>query len=96
MGPADSHLEHRLVAVNQNTYVFKALLYVDIFVCALVWRDADITISSMTGLELRKPKPRRWARVLGWVLNHLQPGHCEGAIAHDIDRAETALQILKG
>lgn len=82
--------------MNTNTYVFKVLIAFDIFVCAIIWRDPDITISSMTGLELRRPTPRAWARILGWVLNHLEKGHCESAIAHDIGRAEGALKILSG
>lgn len=75
-------------------YISKVLLYFDIFVCALIWRDADITISSMTGLELRKTTPRIWALVLGGALNRIQRGHCESAIIHDIGRAQTALRIL--
>jgi hypothetical protein len=78
-----------------NTYLFKSLLYVDMFLCALIWRDADITISSRTGLELRRAKPRVWARSLGWVLNHIQTGHCESAIRSDIARAQAALAILE-
>jgi len=78
-----------------NGYVFKVLIAVDIFVCSIVWRDADITISSMTGLELRKPNPKKWAVVLGWVLNHIQKNHCEMAIESDIDRAYSALLILQ-
>ena len=82
--------------MNENTYVFKVLLYIDIFVCALVWRDADITISSMAGLELRKQFPRRWAKVLGGMLNRLQARHCELAIESDIIRAKNAISILGG
>lgn len=78
-----------------NGYLFKFLIALDIFVCTLVWRDPDITISSMTGLELRKPKPRLWARILGWILNHVQAGHCERAVKHDILRAQMALAILE-
>ena len=79
---------------TQTGYVFKVLLYVDVFWCGVIWGDSDVTISSMTGLELRKPAPKLWARVLGGVLNRLQAGHCEGAIAHDADRAKQALLIL--
>lgn len=77
-----------------NGYIFKVLLYVDMFVAALIWRDSGVTISSFTGLALRKPKPPRWAALLGGLLNGLQPGHCESAIAHDLIRAKEALTIL--
>lgn len=77
-----------------NTYFLVLLRAFDILACSWVWRDYDITISSMTGLELRKPAPKRWARVLGWVLNHLQAGHCESAILADRERCLEALKIL--
>jgi hypothetical protein len=67
---------------------------VDIMLAGWVWRTADVTISSLCGLELRKPAPRKWARILGWILNHLQRNHCELAIQADRERAQQALQIL--
>jgi hypothetical protein len=80
--------------LSDKTYVFKVMLYLDMLGCSLIWRDADLTISSMTGLALRKLAVPRWAAVLGWVLNKLQPGHCELAIADDIARAKAALAQL--
>jgi hypothetical protein len=80
--------------VNQQTWGFKVLLYFDMFVGACIWRDSDITISSFTGLALRKQTPPVWAVVLGALLNKLQPGHCESAITHDQQRALEALTIL--
>ncbi len=78
----------------RNSYFFVLVRAIDILACTWIWRDYDITISSMTGLELRKPKPRLWARVLGWVLNHLQANHCELAIVADRTRCQQALAIL--
>lgn len=77
-----------------NGYVFKVLLYFDMFVGACIWRDSGVTISSYCGLELRKPAPRWWARVLGGALNWISPGHCSDAITHDIGRSHEALTIL--
>ena len=78
-----------------NGYAFKVLLYLDTFIAALIWRDSGVTISSYTGLALRRPTPPIWAIVLGrWVLNQLQANHCELAIEHDIIRAREALVIL--
>lgn len=51
---------------------------------------------AVTGLELRKPAPALWARVLGWILNHIQANHCEQAIAADLLRAQQAQEILSG
>ncbi len=83
--------------MNSNTYVFKILLAIDDFVAALIpgWRVTGVSISSYTGLELRKPAPKPWAIVLGrWLLEKVQKGHCEGAILHDQERAMEALTIL--
>jgi hypothetical protein len=77
-----------------NTWVFKVLIGLDMLGSAIIWRDADVTISSLTGLELRKPNARVWAKTLGWVLNHLEANHCEKAIKNDILRAQIALQLL--
>lgn len=78
-----------------NAYFFVILRGIDIVACTWVWRDYDITISSMTGLELRKPAPARWARLLGGFLNWLQKNHCELAIAADITRCGQALKVLE-
>lgn len=84
-------------AVPYNrSYVFIVLRAVDLFVACLIWRDYDVTISSFTGLEMRKPKPRWWAKALNWFLNKCEKNHCELAIAADIERANTSLAILKG
>ena len=79
-----------------HTYAFKVLLFFDMFLCALIWRDTGITISSMTGLALLRANPPRWARVLGWVLNTIEADHTTLAIAHDIERSQSALFILRG
>ena len=77
-----------------NAYFFVILRSADLFTAALIWRDYDITISSLCGLELRKPNPPRWARWLGRFLNTLQANHCELAIAADKLRLEQARAIL--
>jgi hypothetical protein len=77
-----------------NAWAIVILRSLDVFWACLIWRDYDITISSYTGLELRKPAPALWARALGWVLNHIQANHCEGAITADIERGRAALTIL--
>ena len=82
--------------MNQGTYVFKVALALDVFVCALVFRDSAVTISSKTGLELRRAYPHRWARVLGSVLNFVERDHCELAIECDTARARAALVLLGG
>jgi hypothetical protein len=78
-----------------NGYVGVLARTIDILLCGWIWREYGITISSKTGLALRRPSPPAWARVLGWVLNHIQANHCELAIAADTQRARTALVILE-
>ena len=77
-----------------NTYAMVLARAVDILACTLIWRDYDVTISSMCGLQLRTATPALWARILGWTLNHLQANHCELAILADLQRAKTTLQML--
>lgn len=84
-------------ATFSNAYYAVLLRGIDILACTWIWRDYDITISSMTGLELRKPAPAHWAILLGReFLNRLQTNHCERAIAADKLRCEQALEILNG
>jgi hypothetical protein len=76
-------------------YLFKVLLYLDMLIAALIWRDSGVTISAYAGLALRKQTPPIWAIVLGrQILNRLQANHCELAITHDIERSREALLIL--
>jgi hypothetical protein len=77
-----------------QTYPGKILVAVDMFVCSVIWRDSGITISSMTGLALRRPSPPRWAKVLGFILNHIQENHTGLSIEGDIARAKAALVTL--
>ena len=78
-----------------NSFLMVVLRGIDILAATWIWRDYDITISSLTGLELRKPKPRKWAVVLGWILNHIQKNHCELAIISDLARALTTVKTLE-
>ncbi len=78
-----------------GSYIFKALIAIDMLASVLIFRDPDVTISALTGIELRKPNPKRWARILGWILNHLNANHTTNAIAHDIARANAALALLR-
>ena len=77
-----------------NTYTMVLARAVDIFACTLIWRDYDVTISSMCGLQLRMKNPRPWARFLGGLLNKLQANHCELAIIADLTRAKATLTML--
>jgi len=59
------------------------------------WRDkAPMTLSSRAGLALRAGK--RWApsALLGRLLNWIDPGHTDAAIAADIARANNAIKQL--
>lgn len=78
-----------------KNYLYKILLFIDIFLCALIFRDPDITISAETGLAMQRTQPPLWARILNWSLNKIQANHCTLAIADDIRRAQTAIQYLQ-
>ena len=78
----------------QQGYIYKILLFIDMFCCALVFRDPDVTISSETGLAMQRANPPRWAKLLNGILNKIQPGHCQMAIGADIQRAQMAIAYL--
>jgi hypothetical protein len=68
----------------EKLYVFKFLLALDRFFGAIIFRKPNVTLSTMMGLELRRPHPRWWARLIGKnFLNRFWPNHCEGAIRYD-------------
>jgi hypothetical protein len=86
------YLAGRIVA---GAYWFKVLIAIDMCAAAVIFRDADVTISSLTGLALRAETPPIWAIVLGeWFLNRLQTDHCELAIVHDVLRLRAAERLL--
>jgi hypothetical protein len=79
-----------------NAYVTVLARAVDIVCCTIIWRNYDVTISSMCGLELRKPNPAWWAKILGGMLNKIQANHCELAIQADLLRATSTIGMLLG
>jgi len=86
-----------LVIINRlagKTYVGKTLLAFDYFVSVLWSRDFDITISSQCGLYWRKGNPPAFWALLHRMLNGLQKGHCEAALAGDLARAQNAIKLL--
>lgn len=84
------------MAWSRYAYTRVLCTAVDVMCAWAIWREADITISAHCGLELRKARPARWARWMGYCLNRLQTDHCELAIAGDMRRAQDALRVLTG
>ena len=78
-----------------NSYGVVVARSLDILCASWVWRDYDITISSMCGLELRKADPALWARGVGAFLNWVEANHCELAIQADLERSAQAQAILQ-
>ncbi len=78
-----------------KNYAYKALLFLDIFICSLLFRDPDVTISAETGLAMQRAQPPLWAELLNDFLNLIHKGHCAQAIIDDIARAKTAIAYLK-
>jgi len=79
----------------RKNYLYKLLLFIDIFLCAVFFRDPDITISAETGLAMQRAKPPAWAKALNWFLDKIQKGHCAQAIEDDIVRAQIAIKYLE-
>lgn len=81
--------------INEKTYLHKVMLYIDIFFCALLTRNPDMTLSARCGLYCRHNPPFFWF-LLGQLLEVLQKGHLEMAITADRVRAQEALKLLGG
>lgn len=77
-----------------NTFTGILAMSADIATASVCWKHEDVTVSSLAGLQLRKPGGIWSLRVLGRVLNRIQKNHCELAIASDIARAKRALVLL--
>lgn len=52
------------------------------------------TISARAGKAAARGRP--WGCVLCRLLDWIEPGHCQGAIQHDRERAQAVLDDLKG
>ena len=82
--------------IGDKTYVHHVMLYIDIFLCALLTNNPNMTLSARCGLNMRrKDAPKRWT-ILGATLNKIQNNHCELAITADLDRSLVATKILSG
>lgn len=81
--------------MSDKNYAYKVLLFFDIFVCALVFRDPCVTISAETGLAMQRAKPPLWAKILNGFLDKIRKDHCAKAILDDIARAQYAITFLQ-
>lgn len=78
-----------------KNYLYKILLFIDIFSCAVIFRDPDVTLSAEVGLAMERAKPPLWAIIINWTLNKIQAHHCASAITDDIRRAQIAIKYLE-
>lgn len=79
--------------IGGTTYIHSVMLYIDIFACALLTRNPDMTLSARCGLYCRHDPPAFWY-LLGKTLEALQKGHLEMSIKADLDRAQAAVKML--
>lgn len=84
-----------------GTYSHGLALGADLLGSAICWsnRRLGLTMSSVAGMELRAQaagQQRLSARLLwlGRMLNRIQAGHCEMAIAADLARLKTDIAFL--
>ena len=81
----------------QGTWTYIVARSADVFTASVIWNEADVTVSSICGLELRAgSKGDPTLQRLGRFLNRLQKNHCELAIAADLARAQAAVKMLTG
>lgn len=81
--------------IGDTNYVHKVILYLDVFACAVLTRNPDMTLSARCGLYCRHDPPASWY-VLGKLLEVLQRGHLEMSIKADLERAQAAVKMLAG
>lgn len=81
--------------MSDKNYAYKVMLFLDIFICALVFRDPCVTISAETGLAMQRAKPPLWAKLLNGFLDKIRKGHTTTAINDDILRAQNAITYLQ-
>lgn len=77
-----------------NTYSHTLVIAVDIFTASTFWNTEDVTVSSLSGLALRKGEINTFLAHLGNLLNKIQNDHCELAIAADLSRCAQASALL--
>lgn len=81
-----------------NTYTHNLAVAVDFFSASLFWNRADVTVSSLCGLQLRRRAQGEGFQAglvaLGDFLEWINPGHCEAAIKADFARMEVASQLM--
>ena len=70
-------------------------LATDYYVSSLIWVEPDITISTQTARARLAGKT--WGKcgcvLLNWMFR--VPDHCAGALLHDTERAEQAIEDIK-
>jgi hypothetical protein len=82
--------------VYSNAYIVVVARGLDLFF-AIVWkRKYGVTISSFTRLYMMLPNPPKWAIRLNRFLDFFEKDHCELARLCDLERAQTAQDILNG
>mgnify|MGYP000943517690 FL=1 len=79
-------------SVHSTGHLF--IITVDYLLSVVLFRRAGVTISSMSALARNKGK--QWGCVLCRVLDWIDTDHCTNAIQADIERANRALDTLKG
>jgi len=77
---------------SPKTWMRKVVIALDVFFAAILLNKEKITISSWAGIEA--PKGNRVARVLVKFLEWVDPGHCQRAVAFDIQRAQLVILYL--
>lgn len=80
-------------------YLLRVLLYLDILVQSLLWRDPGLTISTRCCLAWRtfdNSLSGRFLQRLGRLINKIEPGHCEASADGDLARASKTIRTILG
>lgn len=78
----------------QNTYSFTLAVATDVLTASIFWNRKDVTVSSLAGMAIRAGKTKSLLGRIGKILNWIQTGHCESAIAYDTQVAQQTIAFL--
>lgn len=69
--------------------------------CQAPWRDGLVGVTMSSRIGTAAAHGHRWGLAAQWLLERAYPlrwvfgpGHCRGAVQHDIERAEAAIASL--
>lgn len=78
-----------------HTFAGKVLVALDMLLCVVWTRDADVTISAMLDVKVNERSVNWFEKLVYNTLNRVEADHCNKARLNDIGRAQAAIEVLQ-